>query len=69
MGSGIGAVAGWHALVISFALLPYFRAALGLWAIASGLSALFDINPSSIRQEIVPKHLLDLVISVASVIA
>ncbi|MDQ3328416.1 MAG: MFS transporter, partial [Chloroflexota bacterium] len=65
----LGALAGWQALVIAFALLPYFWAALALWAVASGLGALFNINTSSLRQEIVPNQLLGRVMSVASVIA
>ena len=43
--------------------------ALPLWAVISGLGILFNINTGSLRQAIVPNHLLGRVISVAMVLA
>ncbi len=43
--------------------------ALVLWALASGLGLLFNINTGSLRQSIVPNHMLGRVISIAMVLA
>ena len=43
--------------------------ALPLWALASGLGILFNINTGSLRQAIVPNELLGRVISIAGVLA
>jgi hypothetical protein len=43
--------------------------ALVLWAIISGLGILFNINTRSLRQAIVPNHLLGRVMSIAGVLA
>ena len=56
-------------LTAGFALTPNYWAALTLWGIASGLGVLFNINTGSLRQMIVPDHLLGRVSSVASVLA
>jgi MFS family permease len=40
-----------------------------LWALASGLGILFNINTGSLRQAIVPNHMLGRVISIAMVLA
>ncbi len=40
-----------------------------LWASISGLGILFNINTASLRQTIVPDHLLSRVVSIASVLA
>src|SRR5436309_3275684 len=39
------------------------------WAVMSGLGILFNINTGSLRQAIVPNHMLGRVISIASVLA
>jgi len=54
---------------IVFALNQNFWVALPLWAISSGLSILFNINTGSLRQAIVPNHMLGRVISIAGVLA
>lgn len=54
---------------IVFALNHNFWLALPLWAISSGLSILFNINTGSLRQAIVPNHMLGRVISIAGVLA
>jgi MFS family permease len=43
--------------------------ALLLWTLIQGVGILFNINTSSLRQAIVPNHLLGRVISIASVLA
>jgi MFS family permease len=56
-------------LTTAFALAPSYWLALPLWAIGSGFGILFNINTGSLRQMIVPDHLLGRVSSVASVLA
>jgi hypothetical protein len=43
--------------------------ALPIWAASSGLGILFNINTGSLRQAIVPNHLLSRVMSIAGVLA
>jgi MFS family permease len=57
------------ACLIAFAGMRWYWAALPLWAAASGLGILFNINTGSLRQAIVPNHLLSRVMSIASVLA
>jgi hypothetical protein len=54
-------------IVLAFTRL-YWLGTL-LWAIISGLGILFNINTGSLRQSIVPDHLLSRVLSIASVLA
>jgi len=56
-------------LVLAMSLTHRYWVALPLWAVASGLGVLFNINTGSLRQQIVPNELLGRVISVASVLA
>jgi hypothetical protein len=49
--------------------MRWYWAALPLWAASSGLGILFNINTGSLRQAIVPNHLLSRVMSIASVLA
>lgn len=56
-------------LTTAVALVPWYGAAVALWALRSGLGTLFNINTSSLRQSIVPEHLLGRVMSVAMVLA
>ena len=56
-------------LTAGFALTSNYWAALPLWGIAGGVGILFNINTGSLRQLIVPDHLLGRVASVASVLA
>jgi MFS family permease len=55
-------------LTILLAFTPWYWAALPLWGVIWGLGALFDINTGSLRQMIVPNHMLGRVISIASVL-
>src|SRR5439155_18259849 len=57
------------ALTVVFAAVPIYWVAVPLWGLISGLGMLFNINTGSLRQAIVPNHLLGRVISVAMVLA
>jgi MFS family permease len=56
-------------LTIVFATLDSYWIALPIWALISGSGILFNINTGSLRQAIVPNHLLGRVISIAAVLA
>jgi MFS family permease len=56
-------------LTIVLAGTHWYWAALVLWAAISGLGLFFNINTTSLRQQIVPDHLLGRVISIAGVLA
>ena len=56
-------------LTVIFSLMRMYWAAVVLWTLIGGLGILFNINTSSLRQTIVPNHLLGRVMSIASVIA
>lgn len=56
-------------LTVILALMRWYWAAFLLWALISGLFILFNINTSSLRQAIVPDHLLGRVMSIAAVVA
>jgi MFS family permease len=56
-------------LTIIFAGMSSFWIALPIWAAASGLGILFNINTGSLRQAIVPNHMLSRVLSIAGVLA
>jgi MFS family permease len=56
-------------LMVLLAATHWYWAALGLWAAISGLGIFFNINTGSLRQQIVPNHLLGRVVSIAGVLA
>lgn len=56
-------------LTIGLAFTHWYWVALPLVALMNGLGILFNINTGSLRQAIVPNHLLGRVISVAGVLA
>jgi MFS family permease len=56
-------------LVVVFAGMHSFWPAVPLWAGASGLGILFNINTGSLRQAIVPNHMLSRILSIAGVLA
>ncbi len=56
-------------LIIVFSQMRVFWIALPIWAAASGLGILFNINTGSLRQAIVPNELLSRVMSIAGVLA
>jgi len=49
--------------------MRWYWIALPIWAAQSGLGILFNINTGSLRQAIVPNHLLSRVLSIAGVLA
>ena len=57
------------ALTVALAVTPSYWVALALQGVIVGLGTLFNINTGSLRQQIVPNHLLGRVISVAGVLA
>jgi predicted MFS family arabinose efflux permease len=56
-------------LVIALAYTTSLWVGLILWALSSGFGILFNINTGSLRQAIVPNHMLGRVISIAMVLA
>lgn len=56
-------------LGIVFSLMRLYWVAAIIWMLAGGLGILFNINTGSLRQAIVPNHMLGRVISIASVLA
>jgi MFS family permease len=54
---------------IAFSTTRWYWAALPLWALISGIPLLIHVNNMSLRQEIVPNHLLGRVVSVAGMLA
>jgi hypothetical protein len=57
------------AVEVVFAGMRWFWIALPLWAASSGLGILFNINTGSLRQAIVPNHMLSRILSIAAVLA
>jgi len=56
-------------LVIALAYTTSLWVAVVLWALSSGFGILFNINTASLRQAVVPNHMLGRIISVAMVLA
>ena len=56
-------------LTVGLAYTTSLPVAVVLWALSSGLGILFNINTGSLRQAIVPNHMLGRVISIAMVLA
>ncbi len=56
-------------LTVAFAVNRMYWLALLLWGVAQGLGIFFNINTGSLRQAIVPNHLLGRIISIAGVLA
>jgi len=65
----LGALALDGLLTVVLALTSSYWAALPIWMLCAGLGMLFNINTGSLRQAIVPNHLLGRVISIAGVLA
>jgi MFS family permease len=57
------------AIEVVFAGMRWFWIAVPLWAASSGLGILFNINTGSLRQAIVPNHLLSRILTIAGVLA
>ena len=56
-------------LTVALAFTTSFWIGAVLWGLAAGLGTLFNINTGSLRQSIVPNHMLGRVISIAMVLA
>ena len=56
-------------MTIALAYAPTYPLAVALSALSSGLGILFNINTGSLRQAIVPNHLLGRIITIAMVLA
>jgi MFS family permease len=56
-------------LTIIFSFMHLYWVAVVLWTLIGGLGILFNINTSSLRQAIVPNHMLGRVITIAGVLA
>jgi MFS family permease len=65
----LGALMASGLLGIVLAFTSWYWGAVALWALIMGLGILFNINTGSLRQAIVPNHLLGRVMSVAMVLA
>jgi MFS family permease len=65
----LGSLALYGAAIFVLALVHLYWVGMLLWALNAGLSILFNINTGSLRQAIVPNHLLGRVMAVASVLA
>jgi MFS family permease len=57
------------ALTVVFALMTSYWLAMPVIALSFGFGTLFNINTASLRQAIVPNHMLGRVVSIASVLA
>jgi predicted MFS family arabinose efflux permease len=67
--AALGAMMVEGVLGIVFAFNNIYAVGLVLWAAMSGIGLFFNINTTSLRQQIVPSHLLGRVVSIASVLA
>ncbi len=56
-------------LIIGFASIGSYWIAVPVWALVMGVGIFFNINTSSLRQQIVPNHMLGRVQSIAAVLA
>jgi MFS family permease len=65
----LSALAASGGLIVVFAMMTNYWLAMPVIALESGLGTLFNINTGSLRQAIVPNHMLGRVISVSSVLA
>jgi MFS family permease len=67
--AALGALMLYGVLTFVFAWTQMYWLALPLWGLISGLGLFFNINTISLRQEIVPSHMLGRVVSIAGVLA
>jgi predicted MFS family arabinose efflux permease len=67
--AALGAMVLHGAFIAAMAATKQYEAALVLWAAASGFGLFLNINTQSLRQAIVPQHLMGRVASIAGVLA
>jgi MFS family permease len=65
----LGALMTEGVIVVMLSFTHIYWVGLVLWAIRSGVGILFNINTTSLRQAIVPNHMLGRVMSIAGVLA
>ena len=65
----LGALMASGLLTVGLAYAPTFLAAVMLWGLSTGLGTMFNINTGSLRQAIVPNHMLGRIITIAMVLA
>lgn len=65
----LGALMASGLLIVGLAVAPVFWIAVPLWGLSSGLGVLFNINTGSLRQAIVPNHMLGRIMTIAMVLA
>jgi len=56
-------------MIVVLSLMRWYWIALPIWSLIAGVAMLFNINTASLRQAIVPNHMLGRVISIAAVMA
>jgi len=65
----LGALMTEGAIIMALSFTHLYWVGLVLWALRSGVGTLFNINTMSLRQAIVPNHLLGRVMSITSVLS
>jgi MFS family permease len=65
----LGALMTEGVIIVILSFTHLYWVGLVLWAIRSGVGILFNINTTSLRQAIVPNHMLGRVMSIAGVLA
>jgi len=65
----LGALMSQGALVIALAFINNFWVAVPVFAMMAGLGSMFNINTGSLRQAIVPRHMLGRIRTIAGVLA
>ncbi|HZT97984.1 MAG TPA: MFS transporter [Chloroflexota bacterium] len=65
----LGSLTMMGAMTVAFALVPWYWVAIVFWGLESGFGSLFNIQTGSLRQSIVPNHLLGRVMTIAGVLA
>lgn len=65
----LGALMASGLLTIGMAVVPFYAVVVLFWSLENGLGTLFNINTASLRQSIVPEHMLGRILSIASVLA
>jgi MFS family permease len=65
----LGALMLYGLSMVALSLTREYWAAVPIWALVAGLATFFNINTASLRQAIVPSHLLGRVMAIAGVLA
>jgi predicted branched-subunit amino acid permease len=65
----LGALVLMGSLLVVLGFTPWYWLAIPIWGLSQGVETVFNINAKSLRQAVVPNHLLGRVMSVAYVLA